>query len=47
MKDLITVLGLLLFLEGLVIAIFPSRMKSIVKIIENMPINKLRFLAHF
>tara|TARA_B100000123_G_C25739890_1_gene433296 strand:+ start:1975 stop:2160 length:186 start_codon:yes stop_codon:yes gene_type:complete len=47
MKDLITALGLLLFLEGLVIAIFPSRMKSIVKIIENMPINKLRFFGSF
>ena len=37
MKEFVIALGLLLFLEGLVIAIFPSRMKSIVKIIENMP----------
>ena len=42
MKDLITALGLLLFIEGLIIAIFPSRIKNMLKLIENTPNNKLR-----
>ena len=42
MKDLITAIGLLLFIEGLIIAIFPSRIKNMLKLIENTPNNKLR-----
>ena len=42
MKDLITAIGLLLFLEGLIIAIFPSRIKSMLELIKNTPENKLR-----
>ena len=47
MKDLITALGLLLFLEGLVIAIFPSRIKTMLKLIEEIPVNKLRITGVF
>tara|TARA_B100001989_G_scaffold45592_1_gene28889 strand:- start:39 stop:224 length:186 start_codon:yes stop_codon:yes gene_type:complete len=42
MKDLITAIGLLLFIEGLIVAMFPSRIKNMLKIIENIPNNKLR-----
>ena len=42
MRDLITAIGLLFFIEGLVIAMFPSRIKNILKIIEKIPESKLR-----
>ena len=42
MKDLITAIGLLLFIEGLIVAMFPSRIKNMLKMIENIPNNKLR-----
>ena len=42
MRDLITALGLLFFIEGLLIAMFPSRIKNILKIIEKIPENNLR-----
>ncbi len=43
MRDLIIAIGLLLFIEGLVIAIFPSRIKNMVKIIERTKNKNLRF----
>jgi len=42
MKDLISALGLLLFLEGLFFAIFPTKIKNMIKSIEKIPENKLR-----
>ena len=42
MKDLILALGLLLFIEGLFFAIFPTRIKNMLKIIEKIPETKLR-----
>ena len=42
MNDLITAIGLLFFIEGFFIAIFPSRIKSMLKLIENTPESKLR-----
>jgi len=42
MDDLITAIGLLFFIEGFFITIFPSRIKSMLKLIENTPENKLR-----
>ena len=42
MKDLIVALGLLLFIEGLFFAIFPTRIKNMLKIIEKIPETKLR-----
>tara|TARA_X000001036_G_scaffold422862_1_gene446217 strand:- start:501 stop:686 length:186 start_codon:yes stop_codon:yes gene_type:complete len=41
-KDLIIAIGLLFFIEGLFIAIFPTRIKSMLEIIKNTPENKLR-----
>tara|TARA_A100001011_G_scaffold109157_1_gene115747 strand:- start:244 stop:429 length:186 start_codon:yes stop_codon:yes gene_type:complete len=43
MYDLITAIGLLLFIEGFAIAIFPSRIKNMLKLIENTPEKVLRF----
>jgi uncharacterized protein len=40
--ELITAIGLLFFIEGLFLAIFPSRIKNIFELIKNTPINKLR-----
>ena len=42
MKDLIVALGLLLFIEGLFFAIFPTRIKNMLKIIDKFPEAKLR-----
>ena len=47
MKDLITAIGLLLFIEGLIVAMFPSRIKNMLKVIENMSENKLRYSGLF
>tara|TARA_B110000211_G_scaffold163462_1_gene184616 strand:+ start:26 stop:211 length:186 start_codon:yes stop_codon:yes gene_type:complete len=47
MKDLILALGLLLFIEGLFFAIFPTRIKNMIKVIERIPETKLRSLGVF
>jgi uncharacterized protein YjeT (DUF2065 family) len=47
MKDLISALGLLLFIEGLFFAIFSTRIKNMLKIIEKIPENKLRSAGVF
>ncbi|MDC1093127.1 DUF2065 domain-containing protein [Pelagibacteraceae bacterium] len=47
MNDLITAIGLLFFIEGLFLAIFPSRIKNILELIKDTPINKLRTFGLF
>ena len=47
MKDLISALGLLLFIEGLFFAIFPTRIKNILKSIDRIPPAKLRSMGIF
>ena len=42
MKELIIAIGLLLFIEGMLYALFPSKMKNMLKIIEKLQINQLR-----
>jgi len=42
MKELIIAIGLLLFIEGTLYALFPSKMKNMLKIIEKLPVNDLR-----
>ena len=42
MKELIVAIGLLFFIEGLLYALFPSKMKNMLKIIEKFTINQLR-----
>jgi uncharacterized protein YjeT (DUF2065 family) len=45
LKELITAIGLLFFIEGLFLAIFPSRIKNILELIKNTPESKLRTLG--
>ena len=47
MKELIIAIGLLLFIEGMLYALFPSKMKNMFKIVEKMPINQLRVSGLF
>ena len=42
MRELIIAFGLFLFIEGIIYALFPSKMKNMLKMIEKMPINQLR-----
>jgi uncharacterized protein YjeT (DUF2065 family) len=42
MKELIIAFGLFLFIEGILYAIFPSKMKNIIKKIEIIKDNQLR-----
>jgi hypothetical protein len=42
MKELIIAIGLLLFIEGSLYALFPSKMKNMLKIVEKLPLNQLR-----
>ena len=42
MKELIIAFGLFLFIEGILYAIFPSKMKNMLKIIEKINVNQLR-----
>ena len=42
MKELIIAFGLFLFIEGILYALFPSKMKNMLKIIEKSSVNELR-----
>jgi len=42
MKELFIAIGLLLFIEGILYALFPSKMKNMLKIIEKLKIKQLR-----
>ena len=42
MKELIIALGLFLFIEGILYAIFPAKMKSMLKKLELISDNQLR-----
>ena len=42
MKELEIAIGLLLFIEGLLYALFPSKMKNMLKTIERLSANQLR-----
>tara|TARA_B100000965_G_C19255028_1_gene610461 strand:+ start:273 stop:458 length:186 start_codon:yes stop_codon:yes gene_type:complete len=47
MKELIIAIGLLFFIEGMLYALFPSKMKNMFKIIEKLPMNQLRASGMF
>ncbi len=42
MKELLIGIGLLFFIEGMLYALFPLKMKNMLKAIEKLSINKLR-----
>ena len=42
MKELIIAFGLLLFIEGILYALFPSKMKNMLKSIEKFELTQLR-----
>ena len=42
MKELIVAIGLLFFIEGMLYALFPSKMKNMLKVIEKVAVNQLR-----
>ena len=45
MKEFIIAIGLIFFVEGALLAIFPSKIKSILELIKNAPENKLRSIG--
>ena len=42
MRALVIAIGLLLFIEGMLYALFPSKMKNMLKIVEKLPVSQLR-----
>ena len=42
MRELIIAFGLLLFFEGILYALFPSKMKNMLKTIEKLSVGQLR-----
>ena len=42
MKELIIAFGLFLFIEGILYAIFPSKMKNMLKKLEQVKVSQLR-----
>ena len=42
MKELVIAFGLLLFIEGILYALFPAKMKNMLKTIEKIQVNQLR-----
>jgi len=45
MSELLTAIGLIFFVEGLILAIFPSRIKNMLEMIKNTSENSLRFFG--
>ena len=43
MNELIIAFGLLLFIEGILYALFPSKMKNMLKKIDMLKISQIRF----
>ena len=42
MRELVIAFGLFLFIEGILYALFPSKMKNMLKAVEKIPLNQLR-----
>jgi len=44
-KELIIAIGLIFFVEGLFLAIFPSKIKSMLELIKNISESRLRLIG--
>ena len=42
MREFFIAIGLLLFIEGLLYALFPSKMKNMLRFIEQLPVGQIR-----
>jgi uncharacterized protein len=42
MRELVIAIGLLLFIEGILYALFPSKMKNMLKTVEKLKVSQLR-----
>ena len=42
MRELVIAIGLLLFIEGILYALFPSKMKNMLKTVEKLKASQLR-----
>ncbi len=45
MKEFVIAIGLVLFIEGLLCALFPSKIKNMSKLIEAMSVSNLRTIG--
>ena len=45
MNEFIIAIGLIFLIEGLLCALFPSKIKNMSKLIETMPVNNLRTIG--
>jgi len=45
MSELLTAIGLIFFIEGLILAIFPSRIKNMLELIKNTQEKTLRIFG--
>ena len=45
MKEFIIAIGLILFIEGMLCALFPSKIKNMSKLVDAMPVNNLRVIG--
>ena len=45
MNEFIIAIGLVLFIEGLLCALFPSKIKNMSKLVDAMPVNNLRVIG--
>ena len=47
MKELVIAFGLFLFIEGALYALFPSKIKNMLKLIEQIKESRLRIIGFF
>tara|TARA_B100000579_G_scaffold401851_1_gene384614 strand:- start:2 stop:187 length:186 start_codon:yes stop_codon:yes gene_type:complete len=45
MSELLLALGIIFFFEGLILAIFPSRIKSMLELVKKTSVNNLRIFG--
>ena len=45
MNEFVIAIGLVFFIEGLLCALFPSKIKNMSKLVDAMPVNNLRVIG--